>query len=238
MIVVLLKLILAHILGDFFLQWSGIVKQKNQKKWGAPLLYIHGIIHFLLLILLVGLKYWVAATIITMLHIIIDGIKVSAQNNHNKQRMFFIDQALHLLVILTVWLFLFKENLYEIPFLLNRYTLTIIIAYLFLTRPAGFIISQALSHWTQEISYEGEIEKSLPKAGWYIGMLERILVLTFVLIGQWGAIGFLMAAKSIFRFGDLTRAKDRKLTEYIVIGTFLSFGMAILAGIIAGFQFY
>ncbi|HLV52538.1 MAG TPA: hypothetical protein VKY29_00860, partial [Cryomorphaceae bacterium] len=49
---------------------------------------------------------------------------------------------------------------------------------------------------------------------------------------QWAAIGFLMAAKSIFRFGDLTRAKDRRLTEYILIGTFLSFGIALAVGML------
>jgi len=35
-----------------------------------------------------------------------------------------------------------------------------------------------------------------------------------------------MAAKFVLWFNDLTRAKDRKLTEYILIGTLLSFGLA------------
>lgn len=69
-------------------------------------------------------------------------------------------------------------------------------------------------------------------AGRYIGMLERLFVFTFVLLGQWEAIGFLLAAKSVFRFGDLTKASDRKLTEYILIGTLLSFGIAIMLGIV------
>ncbi|MFV0501856.1 MAG: hypothetical protein ACK5MH_09735 [Bacteroidales bacterium] len=43
-------------------------------------------------------------------------------------------------------------------------------------------------------------------------------------------IGFLLAAKSIFRFGDLKDSKDRKLTEYILIGTLLSFAVAIATG--------
>jgi hypothetical protein len=53
-----------------------------------------------------------------------------------------------------------------------------------------------------------------------------------VILGRWEAIGFLLAAKSVFRFGDLKESKDRKLTEYILIGTLLSFGVAILIGII------
>jgi len=50
--------------------------------------------------------------------------------------------------------------------------------------------------------------------------------------GHWEAIGFLIAAKSVFRFGDLKESKERKLTEYILIGTLLSFGIAMITGII------
>jgi hypothetical protein len=53
----------------------------------------------------------------------------------------------------------------------------------------------------------------------------------FVITGKWEAIGFLLAAKSVFRFGDLRKSKDRKLTEYILIGTLISFGISILTGL-------
>ena len=51
-------------------------------------------------------------------------------------------------------------------------------------------------------------------------------------MNYWEGIGFLLAAKSVFRFGDLNNSKDRNLTEYVLIGTLLSFGIAIIiAGI-------
>src|SRR5699024_1678830 len=59
----------------------------------------------------------------------------------------------------------------------------------------------------------------------YIGMLERVFIFVFIITGNWEGIGFLLAAKSIFRFGDLKDSKDRNLTEYILIGTLLSFGI-------------
>jgi hypothetical protein len=43
---------------------------------------------------------------------------------------------------------------------------------------------------------------------------------------------FLLAVKSIFRFGDLKESKDVKLTEYILIGTLLSFGSGILCAMV------
>jgi hypothetical protein len=47
----------------------------------------------------------------------------------------------------------------------------------------------------------------------------------------WEGIGFLIAAKSIFRFGDIKESEGLKLTEYFMIGTLLSFGMAIFTGL-------
>lgn len=229
----LIKFILAHLIGDFFLQTSKSIDQKNEKKWRSLHLYFHTIIHFALILLIAGIHHWVAALIITVFHYLIDGIKLQLQNEKSKQTWFFVDQLLHLLVMLAVWAYISQIPKIEI----SAAFLAGATALIFLTRPASFFIYQALSHWSSEMAEEGQNEKALPKAGSYIGMLERSLVFGFILIGQWGAIGFLMAAKSIFRFGDLTRAKDRKLTEYILIGTLLSFGFAILAGMIFTYYF-
>jgi hypothetical protein len=84
---------------------------------------------------------------------------------------------------------------------------------------------------------EGQGEgTSLKNAGRYIGILERVFAFAFILMGQWSAIGLLIAAKSVFRFGDLNKGKNRKLTEYVLIGTLLSFGLAILGGL--GYNYF
>jgi len=41
----------------------------------------------------------------------------------------------------------------------------------------------------------------------------------------------MLAAKSIFRFGDLSRAQDVKLTEYVLLGTLLSMVLSLLIGL-------
>ena len=78
-------------------------------------------------------------------------------------------------------------------------------------------------------------EDSLEKAGVYIGILERLFIFGFIVLNYWEGIGFLLAAKSVFRFGDLSKEKDRKLTEYVLIGTLLSFGIAIISCL--GYQY-
>jgi hypothetical protein len=100
-----------------------------------------------------------------------------------------------------------------------------------LTKPTSILIKNTISIWTPE--NKSKHDNSLSNAGNYIGILERLFVFTFIVTGHFEAIGFLLAAKSIFRFGDLKEAKDRKLTEYVLIGTLLSFGIALITGLLA-----
>jgi hypothetical protein len=88
-----------------------------------------------------------------------------------------------------------------------------------------------MAPWSDQI--DSSQNESLHGAGKYIGMLERIFVYLALITGNAQVIGFLLAAKSVFRFGDLTRSKDRKLTEYILIGTLFSFLMAIVVGLLS-----
>ena len=93
------------------------------------------------------------------------------------------------------------------------------------TLPSSVFIKIMISHW---MPFKGEASStSLESAGKYIGMLERIFVLVFILTGHWEGIGFLIAAKSIFRFGDIKESEGlnaRILYDRYVV----SFGMAIL----------
>ena len=61
-----------------------------------------------------------------------------------------------------------------------------------------------------------------------IGALERALTLTLVLLGEYGAVGWIIAAKSLARFKAL---EDREFAEYFLIGTLASFLLAVLAGL-------
>jgi len=76
---------------------------------------------------------------------------------------------------------------------------------------------------------------SLNKAGTYIGIFERLLVMIFILIGQYAAIGFLIAAKSVLRISKESEADARKKTEYVLIGTLISFTTAIPIGLLTNF---
>ncbi|MFW9903172.1 MAG: hypothetical protein ACFFFH_02485 [Candidatus Thorarchaeota archaeon] len=80
------------------------------------------------------------------------------------------------------------------------------------------------------ISLDDSSEQGLPGAGKVIGMLERGIILTLALLGEFGAISFVFVAKSMARFKQL---EERQFAEYYLIGTLLSFFFALIVGIVA-----
>lgn len=230
MTVLALKLLLAHLLGDFLLQPDSWVAQKRQKKQRSPLLYLHIAVHALamLLLLFFNFKYWVGILVILTTHYLIDLLKLHLENHYHKGKLFVFDQLAHLLVIAIVVYSYFPFNV-EPEKLLDPGIILLLICLIFLGPMAAIIIRLLMSRW--DLPEDNE-QDSLPEAGKYIGILERFLVFGFIVLQQWPAIGWLIAAKSILRFSDLSRAKDRKLTEYVLTGTLLSFALAIIAGLI------
>jgi len=75
-------------------------------------------------------------------------------------------------------------------------------------------------------------KESLVGVGAYIGFIERILMYIAVVNGYWSLVGFLIAAKSVFRFGDFSKASERKYAEYLFVGTMLSLFMAIMTAVL------
>lgn len=228
---IFIKLILAHLLGDFILQPNSWVADKEKHTLKSKFLYLHVLVHTVLsFIFLWDLQLWWVAILVGITHFIIDAAKLKLQNVKTKKMWFFVDQLLHVLVIAGVS-FYFRE--FSFGFLQNQEFLKIIMAALFLTAPASIFIKILLSSWTPAPDGPNNIQtESLSSAGKYIGILERLLVFTFIMVNHWEGVGFMVAAKSVFRFSDLAQAKQRKLTEYVLIGTLLSFGLAVLTGII------
>jgi hypothetical protein len=88
-------------------------------------------------------------------------------------------------------------------------------------RGAGFLVGKV----ARRLMDENQLQlNGLMNGGRLIGQLERALIFLFIFIGQTAGIGFLVAAKSILRFEE---AKKQQLAEYVLIGTLLSFSLAV-----------
>lgn len=224
-IAVLMRLLIAHIFTDFVLQPGSWVEHKREKKFASPYLYWHGLITGIAAyIAMWDWKAWLLPLIIMITHILIDGWKLHQKNT---LLYFILDQVFHAIIIVGGWILLYDQ---WDPAFFKRFDWNIIwtytLAFSFVLWPTGYIISYATADWRKKL--EAELGESLEQAGKYIGMLERTLVLIFILTNRYETIGLLIAAKSILRFSE---SKARKHTEYVLIGTMLSFSITLVIGL-------
>lgn len=225
MTALLLKFILAHLIGDFLLQPSSWVEDKKRHQIKSKFLYLHVFIHFLLLLIVTGFEkqYWLGILVLSFSHFVIDTLKLYTETKKFTQVYFFADQALHLLMIVATVNY-FEPLGIDFSTLGSEKNILLATALLFVSFVTAVILKVSLKNLNPNKN-----EKT-NNAGKYIGILERLFIFLFVVTDFWEGIGFLLAAKSIFRFGDLKENKDIRLTEYILIGTLLSFGIGILTG--------
>lgn len=229
MLILTIKLLIAHIIGDFVFQPNSWVEDKKLKKHKSKYLYLHGLVHLIALIVLLkfNLSLWPYLVLIVISHLIIDLIKLNIEGMINTRLLFTLDQALHL-IILAIVIYIDKPYKLDLEHIYSKESLLLILALLIVSFVVSIVMKMIMTKWRLT---DDTLDDSLENAGKFIGILERLFVFGFIILNQWGAIGLLIAAKSVFRFGDLSRAKDRKLTEYMLIGSLISFGLAILIGL-------
>ncbi|MCY4781391.1 DUF3307 domain-containing protein [Sphingobacterium sp. UT-1RO-CII-1] len=232
MILLFLKLFLAHILGDFVFQNEKLNKKKNIN---ALYLLLHITIHGVLLFLFFASEWremWQTILFILSVHLLVDSLKSLANNNwpNHSFLIFCVDQAFHCLALLLVVIYWhgFPEQWFN--FLLSVDFLLYVISLVLIVFVCPVTLKILFGRWNKELEMKAKLNESLFDAGWVIGIIERILIVLFIQVGFLSGIGFLLAAKSIFRFGDLNNTKDTKFTEYVLIGTFSSFLFAIIIG--------
>ena len=223
----LIRLLIAHLLADFIFQTKKMVQNKE---WFSKYMLLHIAIVYIATAVLSG--WWLLSAIIAVLHYITDGIKITLKNKGKIKDswLFIADQKVHFLVIIIVWAAHFSlfEELYKLillPFTDYRCSL-LLLGYLFMTSPLGYLIGLA----TRKLQQLGDNpEGTSDRNGFWIGVSERVIIFTFMLLAEYGAIGFLIAGKSIIRFS--TKNEDKK-SEYVLLGTMLSYGIAIVVGIV------
>jgi hypothetical protein len=231
---ILYQWIFAHLLGDFGLQTKKMVEHKKKHKAASWILYVHALLHGGLIYMFSPDKtIWLIPVIVAVTHFFIDLWKL---NRKDTGLFFVIDQCLHAIVLIILWLIYYQpvrwlpEKITQIG---DSPTFWIITSgYMFIIFPLAYIIGFATIKWRNEVETDmSRSAVSLSEAGKWIGIFERILVFTFVLTTHFEGIGFLIAAKSILRFNDIKGDNVRKEAEYILIGTLISFSTSILAGL-------
>ncbi|NVK27553.1 MAG: DUF3307 domain-containing protein [Flavobacteriia bacterium] len=234
--------ILAHLLGDFVFQSNQAVEQRR-KNFAGRKFKQHILIHFALLaavlLLLMPLassdlikQASIAATVVLIGHTILDIIKDLYWKAERNTEWLLGDQFGHFAIIFLAFLPV-RGTLLDYSWshyieylgLFSKFS----IAFILLFKVWPMVVASLLNQL--KLGEEDKLEdSSLKRAGAYIGHLERILIFIFIVTGHWEGVGFLLAAKSIFRYGDLTRKEHRMQTEYVLLGTLTSFIGGILTG--------
>ncbi|RKY74836.1 hypothetical protein DRQ15_02230 [candidate division KSB1 bacterium] len=88
-------------------------------------------------------------------------------------------------------------------------------------------ITRRVLSFEQDAELHELIRDSIKNISRYIGWVERFLILTLTLTGNYSGIGLVLAAKGLLRLGN-----NRKFVEYVIFGTLLSFSLAFALGII------
>ena len=136
---------------------------------------------------------------------------------------FTVDQLLHVAVMAgAAWLWC-SMNDWSMPFDIPVKYVALAIAILVCWKPANIFIKLMLKHYSVNMPEE---KSSGFNAVALIGDIERWLILAFVLMQHYEALGLLITAKSIIRFSE----KDTEKTEYVLAGTLMSIFIAVLAG--------
>lgn len=232
-------LLLAHVVGDFYCQTGNMSKRKDSSmKW----VIIHTIFYWLstLIILssVISVDILIISGVAAAAHAFIDILKylyVKIERNRREitagkeRNIFFADQFLHILCLVII---AYVAVLKNIPFriwepVLGFFDIIKIdamtfaawaAAVLIIHKPANIFISKILNIYKP--AGKDDTNRKDNNAGRFIGTIERIIILIFISIGQYSAIGLVLTAKSIARYDKISKEKD--FAEYYLIGTLIS----------------
>jgi hypothetical protein len=228
-----LKLIMlqfcAHLFADFIFQsqeWSNHKRDKIFSKYLFSHIFIVGFLSWLFSF---DPGFWKAALTLSVLHFFTDMLKNRLVARYKKHFFFFADQVIHLIALIVVSVLYARLSGISFLFEPKISWIAIFTGFVLCAKPANIIIKyvfQAFSIKIPDNDTDDAETSSLPNAGKLIGISERFIVLALSLTGQFQAIGLLIAAKSILRFNTTSKS------EYVLVGTLLSFGIALFTGIL------
>ncbi|MDP4586535.1 MAG: DUF3307 domain-containing protein, partial [Flavobacteriales bacterium] len=143
----LLKLLLAHVIGDFVLQPAKWVEHKMERKIKSSYLYLHLLVHLLAMLTVLGFNFAFlpGVLLIVLTHYLIDLSKLYLTGRADSKLLFVLDQLAHLLVIFFVAQY--YSPLAGISFSFGEKEVFLILTLLCVTSVSSVIIRVLMSAW-------------------------------------------------------------------------------------------
>jgi len=237
MIETLTVLLCAHVLADFVFQTNAMILHKRRPEVLAKHIAI------------VALTAWIATgadprapeTLIAIgalaaLHLLTDLIKIRFGDQLGP---FLLDQAAHILTLVVIAAYvpgLWSNGIWPalLPEAITRWTpeaMAVLAGAILSVRAGRFALAKFMSgyqvNWDNDKILQPH-DSGLEGASQRIGELERGLAFLLIIAGHPTGVAFLIAAKSILRFN--ASSSDRRIAEYVIIGTLASMGWAMVVG--------
>ena len=253
----LLLSILANLSADLLLQSRKIAAAKDNLKPTAIIL--HGATVFGAILFFLHGYQWPTligyAALISGTHLAIDLFKAlisRAKKPGVNLIVLIMDQLLHIITVTLIWtwfdlranqdIMLFYERIFRVNVLTSftgnsvnlvrlvpaRFLLGAIV-YLYVCSGGAVLIEKFLL-WLRKKEEVFGVETD--QTGKWIGILERLIVLSLILNNALGSVAFILTAKSIARFNELS---NRDFAEYYLIGTLSSTMLAISGGFVLNY---
>ena len=231
-----LVLIIAHGLGDFYFQSNKLAEEKQKDYW---FVLKHSLLYLIVLCICI-IPFWsnslfIAILVLAIAHLITDSCKFAWCKRHeNSYITYFVDQGIHIGCIAAASIYM-TYNDYMLSMLpAIEDTLMMVIGdpekpflwvglILLILKPANVTIKQL----TDRFKPTDDTENNRESAGALIGLLERLIAILFISIGQYAAIGLVLTAKSVARYNKISESKQ--FAEYYLLGTLASLLYAVLA---------
>lgn len=252
-----LVLLSAHLLGDFYLQTPTLATKKEKEYSGILKHSLIYALLFTFIYLINETPWWLLAIAAGAHWIIDSVKWLLRNKPLSKPLLFVIDQIFHLLTLLlivgftpeigirpwlarlpiwiwasmTLLLLIWKPGNISLDILFEKYASAAKKEARRLDQEA--VQKQQIAELTDnnQLSTQHNENQSDPieveGAGAWVGTFERIITVLFAYLGQYAAMGLLIAAKSMARYDKIS--KGSAFAEYYLIGTLYSILFAIIA---------
>lgn len=240
-----LLLLLGHIIGDFYVQTQNIaLKKEKDVKWLGIHCVGYAITMCVVCLPIFSVKVIYGVVAIALSHFVVDLCKflyigrLQRKDNytmHVDRKVFFIDQLIHIAFLFGVVYIMIQQNVaikecqsvrifFKTTGIYEWKAISWCVALLAIHKPANIVIQKLLTIYKPTVQEE---EKSKDKnVGRFIGTVERFIMLLFLAIGQYSAMGLVLTAKSIARYDRISKEKD--FAEYYLLGTLISTTIVII----------
>lgn len=246
--ILFLILLSAHLTGDYYLQSQRLAKEKENQ---YPMLLKHALIYtacVLFTVLIIESPWWLLLALV-LSHCLIDSLKFwLSRTKLPKPLLYAADQTLHLIALWLAAVFSPELAVRSWIGIIPLWVWAWLALFLLILKPVNISIDILFERYAtaskneqarQEnaaralLSDPAKAPKPEPQledaegAGAWVGSLERLITVLFAFLGQYSAMGLLMAAKSMARFDRIS--KNPAFAEYYLIGTLFSILFAIAA---------